>query len=307
MSVVAATYQTHADPLSARPPAVPGTVDDLERFLARLEWTLLDFRRAELAASRTIIIAGNGVRFHYVVSGTVEVTGAGEPIVLAGGDFLLLPRVGTYQVRACGAAVIASGGLGLVSTAAHPLIAALPEVLVACGLFLREPHIASLADGLSREFGEVRPGMAVMGSRIATIIASAAVRAWVENGCAPDQWLVSVQDPYIARAIAAMHSNPGERWTVASLAGIARTSRSVFAERFRMLVGDSPARYLASLRMERGKELLSRDHVSVAEAALRLGYGSEAAFSRAFRRHSGASPAAWRRQSAAQLALQPAS
>jgi AraC-like DNA-binding protein len=271
-------------------------VDGLERVLARLEWTLLDFRRLELPRAQSTDIAGGRVRFHYVVSGSVEVQGAMSPVPLAAGDFLLLPGARAHRIRSLEDATIASGELDLASSAGDPLLAALPEVLVACGFLVREPHMASLIDGLAREFADVRAGTSVMSSRIATIVAAAAVRSWVENGCAPDQWLVTVRDPYIARAIAAMRDDPGSPWTVESLARVARASRSAFAERFHALVGVSPARYLTGIRMEQAKDLLVRDGLNVAETALRLGYGSEAAFSRAFRRHAGSSPATWRRE-----------
>lgn len=297
MSIVCDRGERTSDAPRGNATTVSEACDELERLLTMLDWSLLDFRRSILSASSTTSFAGNGVRFHHVRSGSVDVLGAAtEPVHLTAGDYLLLPRSGPHRIRAVDDAVVASGELGLASQAAAPLMAALPDVLVAGGLFRREPHLGSLVDGLAREFGEARPGTVVMRSRIATIIASAALRAWVENGCAPEQWLVTVRDPHIARAIAAMRSDPGNPWTVESLARIARASRSVFTERFRVLVGDSPTRYLTQLRMEHGKQLLDREQLSVAEAAGLLGYGSEAAFSRAFRRYVGASPSAWRKQ-----------
>ena len=161
--------------------------------------------------------------------------------------------------------------------------------------------MAPLIETLGLEFGGTRTGNLVMASRIATIIAAAAVRSWVENGCAPDQWLVSVRDPHIARAVAAMRDAPGEPWTVETLARVARASRTVFAERFRELVGDSPSRYLATVRMEQAIELLRDTDASIGEVAHRLGYGSDVAFSRAFRRHTGVNPAAWRRGSGVRM------
>jgi AraC-like DNA-binding protein len=297
MSIVCNRVEEASDAPRGQVPTASEACDDLERLLGMLDWSLLDFRRSVIAASSTINFPGDAVRFHHVRFGSIDVLdAAAQPVRLIAGDYLLLPRVGAHRIRAVDDAVVASGELSLTSHAAEPLVAALPDVLVAGGLFRREPHLGSLVDGLAREFGESRPGSLVMRSRIATIIASAAVRAWVENGCAPEQWLVTVRDPHIARAIAAMRSDPGNPWTVESLARIASASRSVFTERFRVLVGDSPTRYLTQLRMEQGKQLLDREQLSVAEAAVRLGYGSEAAFSRAFRRHVGASPGAWRRQ-----------
>ncbi|MFF1573480.1 helix-turn-helix domain-containing protein [Leifsonia sp. NPDC058292] len=135
----------------------------------------------------------------------------------------------------------------------------------------------------------------------------AAVRSWAENSGALETWLIGQRDPHIARAIEAMRSAPGDAWTIESLAQVARSSRSVFAERFRELVGESPSRYLTALRMEQAERLLGDERLSIAEAAHRLGYGSDAAFSRAFRRHAGESPASWRRRGPqARRALQPA-
>jgi len=276
----------------------PATIGELGRMLARLEWTLLDFSRRELVAGGIAAITGGNVRFHYVVEGAVEVSGGDSPLRLAAGDFLMLPRAGAHRILATEDTVLASGELEAASAAGVPFVLALPELLVACGFVVREPHMGPLIETLSHEYGGMRAGTCVMASRIATIIASAAVRAWAENGCAPDQWLVRVSDPHIARALAAMQQSPGEQWTVDRLAHVASASRTVFAERFREVVGDSPSRYLTGLRMDQAKQLLGDGRLSVGEVALRLGYGSDVAFSRAFRRHTGTSPATWRRESA---------
>lgn len=273
--------------------------DDLERVLARLEWTLLDFEQRELAAGTTVAVAGGRIRFHYVVSGSVEVTRGAAPLRLEAGDFLMLPRSEAHRVRAARDSVVASGELDTATTPGLPLASALPTSLTACGFVVREPHMGPLIQTLGLEFGGMRAGNCLMASRIATIIATAAVRSWVENGCASDQWLVSVRDPHIARAVAAMREAPGEPWTVDRLARVASASRTVFAERFRELVGDSPSRYLATVRVEQAAELLRVEGLSVGEVAHRLGYGSDVAFSRAFRRVTGVSPAAWRRGEAA--------
>ncbi|MGO4533804.1 helix-turn-helix domain-containing protein [Leifsonia sp. 2MCAF36] len=273
--------------------AVLGEVD---RLLARLEWTLLDFGQRKLAAGNVVAVPPGSTRFHYVVSGAVETTAGGAPVRLAVGDFLMLPRAGAHRILALQDAVLASGELETAASMGLPLTLTLPETFAACGFVVREPHMGPLIETLGLEFGGVRAGNSVMASRIATIIASAAIRSWVENGCAPDQWLVSVRDPHIARAVAAMQEAPGEPWTVETLARVARASRTVFAERFRELVGDSPSRYLAAVRMEQAGDLLSQGDLSVGAVAHRLGYSSDVAFSRAFRRHTGVSPAAWRRE-----------
>jgi len=92
-----------------------------------------------------------------------------------------------------------------------------------------------------------------------------------------------------------MHRRPAEPWTVASLAATAHLSRSVFSERFTQLVGVPPMRYLARWRMHLAGSLIREDQLGMGEVARRLGYGSEAAFSRAFKRHSSIAPGSLRR------------
>lgn len=291
-----------ASAATAESPLRPA-VEDLERMLLHVEWTLLGFTQTALAAGRSAAVPAGSVRFHYVVSGTVEIAGCALPVRLTAGDFLMLPRAGAHRVTASEDAVVASGELAAASTSGQPFTLALPESFGACGFVVREPSMGPLIQTLGIEFGRMRTGNCLMASRIATIIASAAVRSWVENGCAPDQWLVSVRDPHIARAVAAMREAPGEPWTVERLARIASASRTVFAERFRELVGDSPNRYLTTVRMEHAARLLRDGRLSVADVASRLGYSSDVAFSRAFRRHTGESPAMWRRETAGATAL----
>ncbi|MEN0083695.1 MAG: AraC family transcriptional regulator [Leifsonia sp.] len=291
-----------ASAATAESPVRP-VLEDLESLLLRLDWTLLGFAQTAVAAGRSTAVPAGSVRFHYVVSGSVEIAGCALPVRLTAGDFLMLPRAGAHRVTASEDAVVASGELAAASTSGQPFTLALPESFGACGFVVREPSMGPLIQTLGIEFGRMRTGNCLMASRIATIIASAAVRSWVENGCAPDQWLVSVRDPHIARAVAAMREAPGEPWTVERLARVASASRTVFAERFRELVGDSPNRYLTTVRMEHAARLLRDGRLSVADVASRLGYSSDVAFSRAFRRHTGESPATWRRETAGATAI----
>ena len=102
------------------------------------------------------------------------------------------------------------------------------------------------------------------------------------------------RDPHLGRAIEAIHDDPARPGPVESLARLARASRSQFAEQFRVAVGDTPARYLTRVRMERAERML-RAGAAVTDIAYQLGYESDAGFSRAFRRHAGVSPSLWRR------------
>jgi AraC-like DNA-binding protein len=118
---------------------------------------------------------------------------------------------------------------------------------------------------------------------------------------APDQkgWLAGLKDPYVNRAITVLHAQPARAWTVEDLARDVGVSRSVLASRFTDVIGESPMRYLAGWRIHLAKQLLCEDGHSLAEVAERVGYESEYAFNRAFKRQVGKPPAAWRKKASA--------
>ena len=116
--------------------------DDLERVLARLDWTLLDFEQRELAAGTAVAVACGRIRFHYVVSGSVQLTGGVAPLRLEAGDFLMLPQSEAHRIRAERDSVVASGELDAATVPGLPLASALPASLTACGFVVREPHMA---------------------------------------------------------------------------------------------------------------------------------------------------------------------
>jgi AraC-like DNA-binding protein len=111
-------------------------------------------------------------------------------------------------------------------------------------------------------------------------------------------WLAALRDPVLAKALVLLHAQPEQPWTVTQLARRAAVSRSVLAERFKEALGLSPMRYLTQWRLQLAADELRTSSVGIAALAARVGYDSEAAFSRAFKRHLGASPAAWRERRA---------
>ncbi|WP_232499177.1 AraC family transcriptional regulator [Agromyces humatus] len=278
-------------------------IDDV---LARLHWSVLEFTHWDLPEGTARRDDGPGVRFLFVVSGGIEVRallgehavgtiGArAEPLTMQSGDFVLLPSGGGADVRARADSVMLSGSLATDGDGSE-LTRAMPPVLFTCGFRVEEPVFASLLDTMYREMSSARAGSDSVIRRLADVVASAAVRFWLERGCGSAlDWLASARDPNLRRAVEAIHDDPGSPWTVESLARVARSSRSQFAEQFRLTVGDSPARYLMRVRMEHAERML-RAGIPVGDIAYRLGYESEAGFSRAFRRHSGAAPSRWRR------------
>jgi AraC-like DNA-binding protein len=268
--------------------------DELSDVLERLRWSAGDYRREALLSGDRRRERGSGMRFHFVARGGVDVRGGESAVTLGVGDFLLLPRGGDRTLVARGDTVLHTGELDAASPVAGPVVSAMPDTVVACCLISREPVVAALIDGMAAEAGSARPGSRSVVSQLATVVAAAALRSWVESGCGSAYLLsVPLRDADVGRALAAIHDDPGSPWTVGSLARIALSSRSAFAKRFRLAVGESPARYLARIRMEHAKRLLG-ERTTVTQVAVRLGYGSEAAFSRAFRRHAGVPPTAWR-------------
>ena len=113
----------------------------------------------------------------------------------------------------------------------------------------------------------------------------------------PDRggWLAGVNDPYVGKALRLLHTNPIHDWTVDDLAREVAVSRSVLAQRFTELVGEAPMRYLANWRMQLAKQMMREGARNIRDVATRVGYDSEAAFNRAFKRATGSPPAAWRK------------
>ena len=109
-------------------------------------------------------------------------------------------------------------------------------------------------------------------------------------------WLAALRDPLVGRALAALHESPAEAWTLEVLARNVGTSRSVLTQRFTSIVGRPPMQYLANWRIQVASSLLRNTKATVASVAEHVGYESEAAFARAFKRLVGRPPAAWRRQ-----------
>jgi AraC-like DNA-binding protein len=149
---------------------------------------------------------------------------------------------------------------------------------------------------MAAEASELRPGGEAVITRLGDILVIQAIRAWMENDpAARTGWLGALQDPQIGRAISLIHHDPARPWTIASLADELAMSRSAFAARFSELVGEPVMAYVARWRMNVAVDALTEEGATVAELADRLGYRSEAAFSRAFKRVIGTSPGAVRK------------
>lgn len=180
--------------------------------------------------------------------------------------------------------------------AAHRLLALLPQVIhVAEADAPRAEWLRSTLQFVADEARDLRPGGETVITRLADILVIQVIRTWIERDpAAQTGWLGALQDRQIGRAIAMIHRDPARAWTLASLAQAAAMSRSAFSARFGELVGEPAMHYLARWRMHMALTALRDGDGNIADLAYRLGYQSEAAFSRAFKRVIGMTPGAAR-------------
>ena len=279
------------------------------------------------------------MEFHAVISGACWAAKVGgEPVHLAAGDLVVFPQGDAHVVSSApgmrappkpegyferqheprpfnlhldaqeihaGSAssgsdtILVCGFLGCDLRPFNPLIAALPPML----------HLPS-ADGqewamqcmrhAAAESTNGRPGSDAMLERLSEMLFIDAMRRYL--GALPEGsegWLAGLRDRFVGRALSLLHASPEAPWTVEELGRRVGLSRSALHERFVSLIGLPPMQYLAQWRIQSGAALL-RDHaMTVAAVAQQVGYESEAAFARAFKRLVGQPPAVWRRQSKA--------
>lgn len=277
--------------------------------------------------------AQRSARFHFVGSGGAWLRTPSTPWVrLNAGDAVLLPH-GSFHVLAsdpdvpavdidslsrvavaeniylvggeeCNAApadpatpadVMFCGSLRFNLDPLHPLIAMMPPVMLADELARKDATVPVLLDAMEREVALDRIGACGILARLADALAASIIRAWVECGCSDATgWIAAVRCPKVGKVVAAIHGDPEREWTVPDLADVMGASRSTFADTFTRTMGESPARYVAKVKMFQARRWIAQDGMRVAVAADRLGYESEASFSRAFKRVIGHAPSAAR-------------
>jgi AraC-like DNA-binding protein len=188
------------------------------------------------------------------------------------------------------------GFLGCDVRPYNPLLSALPAII----------HVSDRGGALGTyvrfaltESKQPRIGGESVLSRLSELMFVDVVRQYLE-GLPPERtdWLAGLRDPFVGRALTALHRDPARAWTLQTLARTAGLSRSALAERFTQFVGRPPMQYLTNWRMQLATTQLLGGRDSIAEIANRVGYESEAAFSRTFKKVLGASPSQWRRERA---------
>jgi AraC-like DNA-binding protein len=189
---------------------------------------------------------------------------------------------------------VVCGFLGCDATPFNPLLATLPRLIrLRRGLVETElDHVLKLA---LNESTNARPGSECVLARLSEVLFIEVVRHHVASASSGNTgWLAGLRDEHVGRALAQLHRLPAHDWTLDKLARDVGLSRSMLAERFLQFVGDTPMHYLAKWRMQLAAGLLTRTTSSLAEVATQVGYTSEAAFSRAFKRLVGVAPALYR-------------
>lgn len=264
--------------------------------------------------------------FHVVTSGTATLVVGGEEITLTPSDVVLLPRGEGHELRSVDPpprtsvpnvmdlphtwygdryATITHGGDGAPTTMIcgavrleHPMAERLVELMPDVVHVPVSPLTARLHDTLrliALEVEETRPGGEAVITRLADVLVVQMLRAWLAHDpTARSGWLGALTDPDIGRALALVHADPSRDWTVAGLARELALSRSTFAARFTALVGEPVMAYVTRWRMLVAHDRLRAGDTTVAAVASAMGYRSEAAFSRAFRRVVGTPPGAVR-------------
>ncbi|MFE3194241.1 AraC family transcriptional regulator [Nocardia sp. NPDC059240] len=234
---------------------------------------------------------------HIVERGAVRVRVEGESAdtTVASGDMVVLARGDTHELEAVdGPASWVTGSFLVDEPQAAPLLSVLAPAIVICGTGPGREWLPLSLELLLVEVTEPRPGAAAMISRILDLLFIHALRAWSTDAAAPG-WLTAALDPALAPVLTAIHRSPAAPWSVSDLAGLAAMSRTTFTDRFTRRMGQPPAAYLADRRLARAATLLRTTTIPIAALAHQVGYDSEAAFSRAFRRRYDVPPLRYRK------------
>lgn len=267
--------------------------------------------------------------FHIVTGGTcwLTVEGGDEPVLLSESDLVILPhghahtmtddpntpvtrledliptrtgeKEGVFSGGGEGSVTtLVCGGLQLEEYTTTPLYSILPTLLhLSSQQGQAMPWLREIVELVRVEASGNRPAAETVITRLSEILFIQAVRAHIstvndEDGNAG--WLGALKDSQIGQALALIHRQPDESWTVECLAGRVNLSRSAFSAKFRQLVGEPPMQYLTRVRLTKATALLRTHSKTLVEVALSVGYDSEVSFSKAFKRYFGVAPGAYR-------------
>ncbi|MGO4211528.1 AraC family transcriptional regulator [Terriglobus sp. 2YAB30_2] len=248
----------------------------------------------------------------------LNVEGIAEAIPLTGGDCMLLDRDTSIVMRDnprtspkssfreiaakaksnvahCGGGgaptTIVCGSLSFDRASLKPITQLLPSFILIRADQARTFALHNTMQALASEMADQVPGSEIVATRLAEVLFIQVLRAYIASEPERNQgWLRAVFDPQIGAALTAFHNRVGAPWTVESLSEAAGVSRSAFAVRFKDLLGQTPLEYVTEWRMQKAMHLLEQRDKKLIDVARSVGYESDAAFSKAFKRVVGANP-----------------
>ncbi len=299
-------------------------MDGLESFLPRFRVRRAAYTRVEGTAPWGLdLIAYTHTKFGIVTAGScyIDLKDGAAPVRLSRGSCYLLPRGNAFRLRdtpasaaedfeqalkrlegrtlRCGGSgerTTVIGGRFIFAGDGYPLALDLLPPLV--HFRVDEQELAALESTMKLLENEVvspSVGSASMLDRLADIFFIQTLRACVlESGAHDVGWIGALADEKLGAAIRLIHTKSDHPWTIETLAAHAGMSRSVFTARFRNKLGTSPITYLTRHRLHQAQDLLRHSALSIAQIAAKVGYDSESAFNKAFKREAGTPPAAWR-------------
>jgi len=284
-------------------------------------WSVETMAAKELSP-RIMPAAEHLISYHIVTEGHCYAGVLGEePVELVPGDVIVFPHgdahvlssgpgvrvgpdiYGTAPVRFPDTVVLGEPGpravsfvcgfLGCDRRPFNPLLGALPRRMHMRGM--SNAWLGTFSRQVTEESRIGRPGADTVLTRLAELMFIEVLRRYLEE-LPPEQtgWLAGLRDELVGRVLTLLHGRPSHPWTLPELAREAASSRSNVAKRFTLLVGQPPMQYLAQWRMQVAANLLAQSGAKVATIGAEVGYDSEAAFSRAFKKATGLAPGAWR-------------
>ena len=301
----------------------------IDNLLHSIRFRSSAYYRPELRAPWGFSIDDRGPTFHFVTHGKcwIEVKGVAKAVQLSAGDFVVIPRRDMHFIRDLpstrtvdyfnflkslvpdkdGAFIVGGkgpvtrmvcGGMKSENGVTDPLLAVLPPIIY---LNRKGENVASrlrvTVNQIFEEIGSGRNGAAAVATRLADVLFMQAVRDYLDENIdiAESGWLAALRDQQIGRALALLHENPHQPWTVDEIADHAALSRSVFADKFTKLVGEPPLRYLTRLRLNVATARLRSSNDKLSVIANAAGYVSVPGFTKAFKRYFGETPGEYRR------------
>ncbi|TMD50097.1 MAG: AraC family transcriptional regulator [Chloroflexi bacterium] len=301
--------------------------DGLSQLLLRLTVNSTLYCLSEMTAPWGFQVAArSSPAFHLLTAGSawLEVEGQREPVRLAAGDLVILPRGEGHIVRDSPKSPVRwldriltetppinghlshggggqrsellCGGFTVEKLTGRPLLEALPTVVHLRGSGGRAPEwLVSLIRMIAVEMASTGPGSEAVVTRLTDALLAQALRQCLVDADRAAGGSTAVSDPQIARALRLIREHPDRQWTVPKMAAAVSLSRSAFAERFRAATGETPMQNLTRFRMARAAEYLRGSMAGIREIARATGYDSEVSVSKAFRRQFGTSLGSYRK------------